>query len=173
MMARRWTPIILYVLGFGFFAVQLFSAWHQLPASIVIILSSDGHPSAVGNSHSFLIFLALASVFAPVPFSGTFWRLRSLDPDSFSFPHKDYWRRPENWRRGCDTLFFSSFWLALAQLMYWVGLFSFVVRTNQQQPPSMDSGPLHILWGCCMAVVLAWATYAIWFVYRAPSNADA
>ena len=172
MTVRRWLPAFLYLLGLGFFLVQLFAEWHQLPARIVINSHPDGRSDAESDRNSFIIVLALTSLLASVAFPGTFWRLRALDPDSFRFPRKDYWRRPENWRRGCDSLFFSSFWLALAQLVFWMGWFSLVVRANRQQPASMDGGTLHTLWAYCTAAVLAWFAYAVWFVSSAANRSD-
>ena len=171
MTVRRWLPVFLYLLGLGYFLVQLFLVRHQLPARIVMIPHAEGRPDGGGDTKSFIIFLALASLFAPVPFSGTFWRLRSKKPTSLNMPRKNYWQQPENWRGGCDSLFFSSFWLALAQIVYLMGWFSLVVQANQRQPPSIDGGSLHILLICCMAMGLAWVVYAAWFIYRPLADA--
>ena len=167
---RRWLPILLYLLCLCYFLVQLFSAWHQLPPRIVIGSHPGGRPDDVGYANAFVIFLAAASLFAPLPFAGTFWRLRSMDPDSIKILRTNYWQRPENWRCGCDSLFFTSFWLASATLVYLVGWFLLVVQANQRQPPSLDVGSLHTLWLCCSAVALTWVFYAVWFVYRTPPD---
>ena len=164
----KYLGLYVFFLALVLFAVALMHHSAEMPERIVSRFNESGKPSGRMDSGSFLLNMMVTGLSLPAVLTALMYAVRFLSPSLLNTPYPDYWRKPENFKRGCDFLFRSSFWFSSAFVIWTKGFFCAVVAANEMKPPRMDLMWILILTSFLIIASSAWGIVLFAMFTRKP-----
>jgi hypothetical protein len=147
------------------------SGHRQLPERIASNFDSSGTAKGWSDRDSFTLTTAATGIGVPALVTAMVFAMRIFPARFLNAPNAAHWRKPENYRRACEFLFYSSLVFGGTFLLWQSILYHLVVSANKTSPPHLNSALTALSTIPLLAFIIGWMAALIFRFQRTDEDA--